>query len=135
MIVPAPIFLKTEIEMDKIIEKLYKKITKIGEKWGKGPLGRIVDDINNDPDKSWAFISLVLILGGFGIVLCLLWFYFLIKQGMPVGWIIFDSAIVIFCVWAIIRGIIPMSKEAYKLIDEKREKQNSVQESDDVHKK
>ena len=121
--------------MDKIIEKLYKKIIKTGEKWGKGPLGRIVDGINNDPDKSWAFLSLILILGGFGIVLCLLWFYFLIKQGMPVGWIIFDSAIVIFCGWAIIKGVIPMSKEASKSIDEKREKQNSVQESDDVHEK
>ena len=121
--------------MDKIIEKLYNKITKIGEKWGKGPLGRIVDDINNDPDKSWAFLSLVLIFGGLGIVLCLLWFYFLIKQGMPVGWIIFDSAIVIFCGWAIIRGIIPMSKEAYKSIDKKRKQQESVQDSSDVHKK
>lgn len=117
------------------MKKIYNKIIKIGEKLGKGPLGRIVDGINNDPEKSWTFLSLVLILGGFGVGLCLLWFYLLIKQGMPVGWIIFDTAIVIFCGWAIVKGIIPMSKEAYKLIDEKREEQNSVQESDDVHKK
>ena len=121
--------------MDMIIEKLYNKIIKTGEKWGNGPLGRIVDAINNDPEKSWAFITLVLLLGGFGVVLCLLWFYFLIKQGMPVGWIIFDSAIVIFCGWAIIWGIILMSKEAYKSIDEKRKRQESVQDSSDVHKK
>ena len=114
--------------MDKIIEKLYKKITKTGEKWGNGPLGRIVDDINNNPEKSWAFITMVLILGGFGVVLCLLWFYFLIKQGMPVGWIIFDTAIVIFCAWAIIKGVIPMSRDCYKIIEDKKEKQEKENE-------
>ena len=113
------------------MEKIYNKIIKIGEKWGKGRLGRIVDSINNDPEKSWTFLSLVLIFGGFGIGLCILWFYFMIKEGMPVWAIIFDTTIVIFCGWAIVKGIIPMSKKAFKLIDEKREKQNSVQESDD----
>jgi len=121
--------------MDKIIEKLYNKILKAGKKMDKGLVGRTVDKINTDPEAGWTFLTTVLLLGGFGIVLCLLWFYFLIKQGMSVGWIIFDSAIVIFCVWAIIRGIIPMSKEAYKSINEKREKQESVQDSSDVHKK
>lgn len=117
------------------MEKIYNKIIKIGEKWGKGRLGRIVDSINNDPEAGWLFITTILLLSVLGVGLCILWFYFMIKEGMPVWAIIFDTAIVIFCGWAIVKGIIPMSKKAYRLIDEKREKQNSVQESDDVHKK
>ena len=111
-----------------IIEKLYNKILKTGRKWDKGLVGRTVDKINTDPEAGWTFLTTVLLLGGFGIVLCLLWFYLLIKQGMPVGWIIFDSAIVIFCGWAIIKGVIPMSKEAYKSIDEKRKKEEKEKE-------
>ena len=121
--------------MDMIIEKIYNKILKVGKKMDKGLVGRTVDKINTDPEAGWTFLTTILLLGGFGIVLCLLWFYFLIKQGMPVGWIIFDSAIVIFCGWAIIKGVIPMSKEAYKSIDEKRKQQESVQDSSDVHEK
>lgn len=120
--------------MDMIIEKLYNKILKAGKKMDKGLIGRTVDKINTDPEAGWAFLTAVLILGGVGVFLCLLWFYLLIKQGMPVGWIIFDTAIVIFCAWAIIKGVIPMSRDCYKIIEDKREKQNSVQESDDVHK-
>lgn len=108
-----------------MIDKIYNKILKLGKKWNKGLIGRTVDKINTDPEAGWVFITTVLILGGVGVVLCLLWFYLLIKQGMPVGWIIFDTAIVIFCAWAIIKGVIPMSRDCYKTIEGKRRKQEN----------
>jgi len=117
--------------MNMIIEKLYNKILKAGKKMDKGLVGRTVDKINTDPEVGWIFITTVLLLGGFGVVLCLLWFYLLIKQGMPVGWIIFDTAIVIFCAWAIIKGIIPMSRDCYKIIEDKREKQEKENDGRD----
>ena len=103
-----------------MIEKIYNKITQLGKKWDKGLIGRTVDRINTDPEAGWTFLTTILILGGVGIVLCLIWFYLLVKQGMPVGWIIFDTAIVIFCAWAIIKGIIPMSRNCYKIIEKKK---------------
>jgi len=103
-----------------MIEKIYNKITQLGKKWDKGLIGRTVDRINTDPEAGWTFLTTILILGGVGIVLCLIWFYLLVKQGMPVGWIIFDTAIVIFCGWAIIKGIIPMSRNCYKIIEKKK---------------
>ena len=108
-----------------MIDKIYNKILKLGKKWDKGFIGRTVDKINTDPEAGWVFITTVLILGVAGVVLCLLWFYLLIKQGMPVGWIIFDTAVVIFCAWAIIKGIIPMSRDCYKNIEDKRRKQEN----------
>lgn len=107
-----------------MIKKIYNKITKLGKRWDKGLIGRTVDRINTDPEAGWTFLTTVLLLGGLGIVLCLIWFYLLVKQGMPIPWIIFDTAIVIFCGWAIIKGIIPMSRNCYKIIEEKRKKQN-----------
>ena len=103
-----------------MIEKIYNKITQLGKKWDKGLIGRTVDRINTEPEAGWTFLTTILILGGVGIVLCLIWFYLLVKQGMPVGWIIFDTAIVIFCAWAIIKGIIPMSRNCYKIIEKKK---------------
>lgn len=108
-----------------MIEKTYNKLTKIGKWMDKNSLiHRTVDNINNDPECGWLFLTTVLLLGGFGVAMCLLWFYLLIEQGMPIGWIIFDTAIVIFCGWAVVKAIIPLSKEAYKQIDEKRKNQN-----------
>lgn len=109
-----------------MIDKLYNKLTKIG-KWmdSNSLIHRIVDNINNDPEAGWLFLTTILLLGGFGVICCLLWFYLLIKQGTPVGWIIFDTAIVIFCGWAIIKCIVPMSKECYNIIDKKRKEQES----------
>ena len=101
------------------MSKIYNK------RWNKGLVGRTVDKINTDPKAGWMFLTTILFLGGFGIVLCLIWFYLLIKQGMSVGWIIFDTAIVIFCGWAIVKGIIPMSKEAFRQIEEKSKEDES----------
>lgn len=113
-----------------MIEKSYNKLIKIGKWMDKNSLiHRTVDNINNDPECGWLFLTTVLLLGGFGVAMCLVWFYLLIEQGMPIGWIIFDTAIVIFCGWAIFKCIVPMSKECYKEIDRKRkEQEKDVQE-------
>lgn len=104
-----------------MIDKIYNKLLKLGNKWNKGRLGKIVDTINTNPEAGWVFLTTVLLVGGFGVVLCLLWFYYMMKQGMSVGWILFEVAIILFCAWAVIRGIIPMSKNAYGLINKQRE--------------
>ena len=102
------------------MSKIYNILLNVGKRLDKGLVGRTVDKINTDPEAGWMFLTTVLLLGGFGIVLCILWFYFQIKSGLPVGWIIFDTAILIFCGWAIVKGIIPMSKEVFKQIEEKK---------------
>ena len=104
-----------------MIDKIYNKLLKLGNKWNKGRLGKAVDTINTDPEAGWVFLTTVLLVGGFGVVLCLLRFYYMIKQGMPIGWILFEVAVILFCAWAVIRGIIPMSKTAYGLINKQRE--------------
>ena len=101
--------------------KLYDKLLKLGEKWDRGLVKRTVDNILHDPQAGWTFLTTVLLLGGFGVICCFLWFYFLIKQGMEWYWIVFDSAIVLFCLWAIIWGIIPMARGAYKDIKKKED--------------
>ena len=93
------------------------KFNKICERLNRGWVGKTVDKILTEPEYGWGFLTGVLVLGGFGVICCLLWFYFLIKSGMPWGWIVFDSAIIIFCAWVVIKMIIPMYKEAYKDID------------------
>lgn len=104
-----------------MIDKIYNKLLKLGNKWNKGRLGKVVDTINTDPEAGWVFLTTVLLVGGFGVVLCLLWFYYMVKQGMPIGWILFEVAVILFCAWAVIRGIIPMSRTAYKMINKQRE--------------
>ena len=104
-----------------MIDKIYNKLLKLGNKWNKGRLGKVVDTINTDPEVGWVFLTTVLLVGGFGVVLCLLWFYYMVKQGMPIGWILFEVAVILFCAWAVIRGIIPMSRTAYKMINKQRE--------------
>ena len=104
-----------------MIDKIYNKLLKLGNKWNNGRIGKIVNTINTDPEAGWVFLTTVLLLGGLGVGLCLLWFYLMLKQGIPIGWIIFEVAIILFCVWAVIGGIIPMSRTAYKMIRKKRE--------------
>lgn len=104
-----------------MIDKIYNKLLKLGNKWNKGRIGKIVNTINTDPEAGWVFLTTVLLVGGLGVGFCLLWFYLMLKQGMPVGWIIFEVVIILFCAWAVIRGIIPMSRTAYKMINKQRE--------------
>lgn len=59
------------------------------------------------------FLAVILGLGATGIIFCLAWFACLVMAGMPLGWIIFDIAIIVFCAWAVIKGVIPMAKEAF----------------------
>ena len=99
---------------------LIDKFNKIGERLNKGWVGRTVDKIMTDPDSGERFLTGVLLLGGFGILCCLLWFYSMLKEGMPLGWIIFDSAVILFCGWAVIK-MIPMAKDCYRMMDEKRD--------------
>ena len=106
-----------------MVKKIFNKLTKVGKWMDKGVIHRTIENINGDPECSWVFLTTVLLLGCFGIGLCLVWFYHMIKEGMPTWAIIFDSAIILFCAWAIVRCIIPMSKQAYRDIDEKRNKQ------------
>jgi hypothetical protein len=46
-------------------------------------------------------------------------------KGISLGWLIFDIAIIAFCAWAIVKGVIPMAKEAFgfleKLDDDKNQ--------------
>jgi hypothetical protein len=81
---------------------------------------KIVDKINTDPDAGQTFLTTILLMGGFGIMFCLVWVYLMIKKGVPTGWIIFDSAVVIFCGWVIIKGIIPMTKKSFKEMNDKK---------------
>lgn len=105
-----------------MLEFIYNKFLKLGKKINKGPVEKFFDTVNDDPEAGWWFLTTVLLIGGFGVGLCILWFYLMLVQGMPVWAIIFDSAIIIFCAWAIIKGVIPMSKEAYRINNEKRKK-------------
>ena len=84
-----------------------------------GVIKNIVNKINTQPDAGWIFLTTVLGVGAFGVLFCLVWFIDLVSKGMPIGWLIFNIAIVVFCVWAIFCGIIPMAKEAYKDIRNK----------------
>lgn len=89
--------------------------------WRK--IEQIVDKINTEPEAGRNFLTGVLMLGGIGVFFCLVWFGLMVAAGMPLWALIFDSAIILFCVWAIVKGVIPMSKEAFKQIDEKEKKQ------------
>ena len=106
---------------DMIWNWILDKYHKAGQRLDRGWIGRTVTSILNDPQAGWTFLTLVLLVGGFGVFCCLMWFYLLIQKGMEWYWILFDSAIVLFCLWAVIWGIIPMAREAYKDINKKRE--------------
>jgi hypothetical protein len=68
------------------------------------------------------FISIVLSLAITGLLCCGVWFYLLLKQGMGLGWILFDVAIIIFSIWAIVAGVIPMLKR----YDDKRRQREDI---------
>lgn len=93
------------------------KYLKLGEKLSKTRVGKFCDKVLTDPEYGYGFLTGVLALGAFGFICCLVWFYLLIKSGMPWEWIVFDSAVVLFCIWVIFKMIIPLAKEDYKYID------------------
>ena len=97
------------------------KYLKLGERLNKSWVGRTVDKIMTEPEWGGGFLTMVLALGAVGVLCCLVWFYLLIKQGMPWYWIAFDSAIVLFCGWVVVKMIIPMYKECFKHIDKQFE--------------
>ena len=97
------------------------KYRMLGNRLDRGWIGRTVDNILNDPHAGWTFLTIVLLVGGFGLFCCFMWFNLLIQKGMEWDWIVFDSAIVLFCLWAVIWGIIPMARGAYKDIKKRNE--------------
>ena len=84
--------------------------------WNK--IKEFVDKTYTDRETGEKFLGGVLILGGIGIFFCIMWFIGLCMQGIPLGYLIFDIAIILFCAWAIIKAVIPMSKEAFKHLSE-----------------
>ena len=99
-----------------------KTFGKIGERLDSGLIKKWYDKVTKEKESAWRFITTILLLGGIGVFFCLIWFALLVKQGMPIGWIIFDLAIVCFCGWAIVKAIIPMSKKVYDHIDKMPDK-------------
>ena len=99
-----------------------KTFGKIGERLDRGFIAKIYDKITKEKNSAWLFITLVLILGGFGVLCCLIWFGMMLKEGMPLWAIIFDLAIICFCCWAVVKAIIPMSKKVYDHIDKMPDK-------------
>lgn len=90
--------------------------------WNK--IKEFVDKTYTDRETGEKFLGGVLILGGIGVFFCLIWFALLCKQGIPLGYLIFDIAIILFCAWAIIWGIVPMVKDAFKHLGEMEYKDN-----------
>ena len=83
--------------------------------WNK--IKEFVDKTHTDRETGEKFLSGVLALGAVGVFFCILWFIGLCIEGIPLGYLIFDVAIIIFCAWAIIKCIIPTSKEAFKHLE------------------
>jgi hypothetical protein len=92
------------------------------EIWNK--IKQIVDKINTNPKTGSTFLGCVLLLGAFGIGCCLAWFILMILAGMVPLWaLIFDGAIIAFCCWAIVYAVIPWSKKAFKMMNDKERNQ------------
>ena len=85
--------------------------------WNK--IKEFVDRTYTDADTGRGFLTFVLLLGGFGISLCLIWFILALLSGIPVWAIILDSAVILFCGWVVVKLIIPLAKESFKMINEK----------------
>ena len=78
---------------------------------------RFVVKTQTDRKTGELFLTSVLALGTVGIVFCLGWFACLIMKGIPLWALIFDVAIILFCAWAIIWGVVPMAKEAFGYLE------------------
>ena len=83
--------------------------------WNK--IKGFVDKVYTDKKTGNLFLANVIALGAVGLIFCLAWFVMLCVGGIPLWALIFDSAIILFCAWAIFYGIVPMAREAFKLIN------------------
>jgi len=72
---------------------------------------------NTDRNTGKLFLSVVFALGAVGVLFCLVWFALLCMKGIPLWCLIFDVAIIIFCIWAVVKGVIPMAKEAFDFLE------------------
>lgn len=77
-------------------------------------LKKFLNKTYTDRKTGEIFITSVLALGAVGLIFCLVWFALLCAKGIPLGILIFDIAIIAFCVWAIVAAIIPGAKQIYK---------------------
>ena len=83
--------------------------------WNK--VCQFVEKTYTDRKTGELFLSVVIGLGVTGIFFCLAWFALLCMKGIPLWCLILDIAVIIFCVWAIVKGVIPMAKEAFGLLE------------------
>ena len=90
--------------------------------WNK--IERFVEKTYTDRKTGETFLTVILSLGAVGIFMCLLWFGMLVKQGLPLWCIIFDVAIIIFCGWAVVKMVIPWTKEAFEHLEKLDENEN-----------
>ena len=81
-----------------------------------------VNKTYTDKKTGEGFLTLVLALGIVGALFCLVRFALLLMRGMPLWVLIFDITIILFCAWAIIKGVIPMAKDAFNHLDKLDEK-------------
>lgn len=84
--------------------------------WDK--IKEFVNKTHTDRETGEKFLGGVLALGAVGVFFCIMWFIGLCMQGIPLGYLIFDIAIILFCAWAIIRAVIPMSNDAFRQLRE-----------------
>ena len=97
----------------KILKKIWNEIE------------RFVIKTQTDRKTGELFLAAVLALAAVGIIFCLGWFACLVMEGIPLWALIFDVAIILFCAWAIIWGVIPMAKEAFGWIEKIDEDKNN----------
>lgn len=64
-----------------------------------------------DKEEGKRFLTFIFILGGIGLLFCIAWFVLLVKEGMPIGCIIFNIALFLFLGWAIVVGIVKPAKK------------------------
>jgi cadmium resistance protein CadD (predicted permease) len=76
-----------------------------------------LEKVYTDKKVCKTFLASVFAVGGVGILTCLGWFVSLCVKGIPVGWIIFDVAIIIFCLWALVMVVVPMTREIFESFD------------------
>lgn len=86
----------------------------------KKPWGKVEDFViktQTDRLTGEIFLTAVLAIAVLGGICCLGWLACMVMEGMPIGWLIFDGAVVAFCALAVIKGIIPMAKEAFGMLE------------------
>lgn len=90
--------------------------------WKK--IEEFVEKTYTDRKTGETFLAVILSLGMIGVFMCLLGFGMLVKKGLPLWCILFDIAIFIFCGWAVVKMIIPWTKEAFDHLEKLEENEN-----------